>query len=146
MTHWCWPHFVMTHETCSTCSTKSQIRTDGIIQTSPVEAINRLKDLPIWLKVVTTLEKPQPPLTIASQTMWRSSHEDFKMAKADDNMFNSLWPIDAIWWQISWLVNIGSGNCLPPNHYLNQYWLNIKCVLWRSPQKNFARSAHELNL
>ena len=30
---------------------------DGIIQTSPVVAINRLKDLPTWLKVATNLKK-----------------------------------------------------------------------------------------
>ena len=34
----------MTHEMCSTCSTKPQIRKDGIIQTSPVAAMDRLKD------------------------------------------------------------------------------------------------------
>ena len=53
MTHWCWPQFVITHETCSTCSTKSQIRKDGIIQTSLVVAINRLKGPafhPCWWK------------------------------------------------------------------------------------------------
>ena len=61
MTHWCCPQFVMTHETCSTCSTLSQIRKDGIIQTSPVVAINRLKDPPTWLKVATTLETPPIP-------------------------------------------------------------------------------------
>ena len=34
---------------------------DGIIQTSPVVAINRLKNLSTWLKVATTLEKPPTP-------------------------------------------------------------------------------------
>ena len=48
MAHWCWPQFMMAHETCTT---KFQIRKDGIIQTSPVVAINRLKDPPTWLKV-----------------------------------------------------------------------------------------------
>ena len=37
---------------------------DEIIQSSPVVAKSRLKDPPTWLKVATTLEKPQPPLTI----------------------------------------------------------------------------------
>ena len=32
------------------------MRKDGIIQTSPVAAINRLKDPPTWLKVTTTQE------------------------------------------------------------------------------------------
>ena len=40
-----------------------QIRKDWIIQTSPVVAINRLKDPPTWLKVATALEKPPPPPT-----------------------------------------------------------------------------------
>ena len=52
----------MTHETCSKCSTQSQIRKHGIIQTSPVVAIKRSKDPPTWLKVATTLEK-KPPTT-----------------------------------------------------------------------------------
>ena len=39
---------------------QSQIRKDGIIQTSPVVAINRLRDPPTRLKVATTLEKPPP--------------------------------------------------------------------------------------
>ena len=42
------------NELCSTCSTSSQIRKDEIIQTSPVVAINRLKDPPT---------SPQPPPT-----------------------------------------------------------------------------------
>ena len=48
----------MTQEMCSTCSTQSQIKKDGIIQTSQAVAMNRLKDPPTWLKVATTLEKP----------------------------------------------------------------------------------------
>ena len=40
---------------------KSQIRKDGIIQTSPMVAINRLMDPPTWLKVAITLEKPPTP-------------------------------------------------------------------------------------
>ena len=35
----------------------TQIRKDGIIQTSPVVAIKDLKDPPTWLKVATTFEK-----------------------------------------------------------------------------------------
>ena len=61
MTHWCWPQFVMTHGICSTCSTLPQIRKDGTLQTLPVVAIKRLKDLPTWLKVATTLEKAPTP-------------------------------------------------------------------------------------
>ena len=39
---------------------------DGIIQASPMVAINRLKDLPTWLKVATTLENPTQFLTAKS--------------------------------------------------------------------------------
>ena len=38
-----------------------QIWKDRIIQTSPVAAIKRLKDLPTWLMLATNLQKPQPP-------------------------------------------------------------------------------------
>ena len=62
LTHCCCPQFMMTHETCSTCSTWSQIeKKNGIIQTSRVVAVIGLKDPPTWLKVATTLEPPTPP-------------------------------------------------------------------------------------
>ena len=48
----------MSHEMYSTCSTQFQIRKDGVIQTSPVVAINKLKGPLTWLKVATTWEKP----------------------------------------------------------------------------------------
>ena len=35
-----------------------------IIKTSLIVSIKRLKDPPTWLKVDTTLEKPQPPSTV----------------------------------------------------------------------------------
>ena len=60
---------------------------------------------------------------------------------------NSLWPSDAIWWQRSGsTLNQVMACCLSaPSHYLNQYWLIIKAVLWHSLVSNFARSAHEFN-
>ena len=63
----------MTHEMCSTCSTEFQIRKDGVIQTSPVVAINKLKDLPTWFKVATTLEKPPPPTHVVGTKYWRKN-------------------------------------------------------------------------
>ena len=53
----------------------------------------------------------------------------------------SLWPnTNAIWQH-------GSGSTLKaPSHYLNRCWLIIKGVLWHSPEINFTRSGHELNL
>ena len=50
----------MTHEMCSSRNT-SPIKKYGIIQTTPVAAITRLKDPPTWLKVATTLENPPTP-------------------------------------------------------------------------------------
>ena len=46
---------------------QAQIRKDGIIHTSSVVAIKRIKNLPTWLKVATTLENPPTPthLTLA---------------------------------------------------------------------------------
>ena len=38
-----------------------KLKKDGIIETSLVVAIKRLKDPPTWLKVATTLEKPRTP-------------------------------------------------------------------------------------
>ena len=61
MTHWCWPKLVMPPEMCTTCSTWSQIRKYGIIQTTPVVAINRWNNPPTWLKVATASEEPPTP-------------------------------------------------------------------------------------
>ena len=55
MTHWYWLQFIMTHKMCSTCSTSSQIRKDGIIQASLVVVFENIKG-PTHLveKVATT--------------------------------------------------------------------------------------------
>ena len=75
MAHWGWPQFVMTHEMCSTCSTYPQIRKDGIIQTSPMAAMDRFKDPPKWLKVATTQEIDLQPWAphqwTSTTTRWR---------------------------------------------------------------------------
>ena len=60
MTHWCWPQFVMTHETCSEYRTWPQIKKDGIIQTPLVVVLENIKDPPTWLKVTTISERPHP--------------------------------------------------------------------------------------
>ena len=54
-------------------------------------------------------------------------------------VFNSLWPSDAIWWQI-W-VNIGLVNVTL--WYQAITWTS---VVWHSPQSYFKKSAHEFNL
>ena len=67
----------MTHERCSTCSTKPQIRKDGITQTSLVVVLKRLKDPPTWLKVTTSLEKtPTTHTCIRGPRRWNPQHDD----------------------------------------------------------------------
>ena len=56
--------------------------------------------------------------------------------------FNSLWHSDTIWRHRSGLTLT---QLMAPSHYLNQCWLNIKCVLWHSPESNFIKNAHEFN-
>ena len=60
----------------------------------------------------------------------------------------SLWPSDAIWWHRSWstLARVMACCLMAPSHYLSQCWFIIKCVLWHSPESNFTKSAHEINL
>ena len=59
---------------------------------------------------------------------------------------NSLWPSDVIATQ-NWLnISPGTSCCLRvPSHYLYLCWLIIKGVLLHSPERNFTRSAQELN-
>ena len=47
---------------------------------------------------------------------------------------NSLWPSDAIWWQISesTLAQVMACCLTAPSHYLNQCWLIISEVQWHS--------------
>ena len=54
--------------------------------------------------------------------------------------FNSLWPSDAIWHQISWpsLVQVCPVTCSVPIHYMTEWWL-VNCTLmntlrWRMKQ------------
>ena len=61
---------------------------DGIIQTSPMVAINRLKYPPTWLKVATTLEKPPTPPTWLLMD-WRLS------SVRTPATIIMTWPIDA---------------------------------------------------
>ena len=54
---------------------------------------------------------------------------------AGDNIFNSLEPSDIIWQQKSGLrlAQVMACCLAAPSHYLNQCWLVMRCVLWRSP-------------
>ena len=56
----------------------------------------------------------------------------------------SLWPSDTIWWYRcgSSLAQVMACRLIATSHYLNQFWLIIKCVLWYSPESTFVRSAH----
>ena len=49
----------------------TQIRKDGTLQTLPVVAIKRLKDLPTWLKVAITLEKAPTPTHLIIEIFYK---------------------------------------------------------------------------
>ena len=64
---------------------------------------------------------------------------------------NSLCPSDAIYIYIPYkfgsILDQVMICCLTaPSHYLKQCWLVIRGVMWYSPESNFTRSAHALNL
>ena len=53
--------------------------------------------------------------------------------------FNSLWPIDAIWWHRSGSTLAQAMACclMAPSHCLNQYWLMM--VIWDPFEHNITR-------
>ena len=117
MAHWCWPQFVMTHEMCSACSTKTQIWKYGIIQTSPMVVIKRLKDLPTWLKVATSLEKPPTPthnLKVVSSIL-ANTDDQTTTTRPPSNDWNTtdmgLWT----WIGLTWT---------------SQYWFSLTSYSW----------------
>ena len=61
--------------------------------------------------------------------------------------FISSWTSDAIWRRRSGstLAQVMAWCLTAPSHYLNQCWLIIKGVRWRSPESN-STSAHEIQL
>ena len=63
------------------------------------------------------------------------------------HVFNSLWPIDAMWRHRSGsaLAQIMACCLTTPSPSLNWWWFIIKGVLWYSPHTNFKRSIPELN-
>ena len=58
-----------------------------------------------------------------------------------------LWSSDAISWHKfgSTLAQVMAWCLRASSHYLYQYWLTIKGVLWYSYESSFTRGAHELN-
>ena len=62
--------------------------------------------------------------------------------------FNSLWPSEVIWWQVSRssLAQVMACWLMARSHYLNQCWLLISEVLWHSPDSNFTESLKFTNL
>ena len=62
-------------------------------------------------------------------------------------IFNSLRPCDAIWWKRtgSTLVQVMACCLMEPSHYMNQCWLIISKVLWRSCEDNFTRDTSAIN-
>ena len=61
---------------------------------------------------------------------------------------NSSWPNNATWFHISrsTLAQVMACYLVAPSHYLKQCWLILKGVLRYSPEGNFTRNAHKLNL
>ena len=62
-------------------------------------------------------------------------------------IINSLRPSDDIWRQRtgSTLAQVMAWCLTAPSHYLNQCWLIITKVLWRSCEDNFTRDASAIN-
>ena len=82
----------------------------------------------------------QFPLAVTEQpwnycpSCWRYSLSWCK--RWAQNMFNSLWPSDAIWRQKSGstLAQVMACCLTAPSHYLNQCWFIISKVLWHSSE------------
>ena len=57
------------------------------------------------------------------------------------DVINSTWSNVTIWWHRSWstLAQVMACCLAAPNHYLNQCWLIISELLWRSPEGKFHR-------
>ena len=84
----------MSHEMYSTCSTQFQIRKEGVIQTSPVVAINKLKGPLTWLKLVIEVEQL---FTVLEQ--WRTAIPKINWALSRSNhtkCYPSMWLIFVI--------------------------------------------------
>ena len=56
---------------------------------------------------------------------------------------DSLWPSDAIWHRRYWSTLV---QVMAPSHYLNQYWLSVNKVLWRSFQCNDYLNTQNINI
>ena len=61
--------------------------------------------------------------------------------------FNSLGPSDAIWRQRSGstLAQVMACCLMAPSHYLNQCWLTISKIKWRSSKGKFTRDTSAIN-
>ena len=62
-------------------------------------------------------------------------------------IFNTLWPSDAIWRWRSWstLVQVMTCCLTAPSHYLNQIWLIIRKVSWHSSEGKFTAGTSAIN-
>ena len=70
------------------CAQNAAHKNDGIIQTSPMVVIKKMKELPIWLKVATILEKPPP--TASGVVSDENSSKWFVLFWNDENDFYSI--------------------------------------------------------
>ena len=74
--------------------------------------------------------------------LWCKWSQTFSPFYAD----NSLWPIDTIWWWITWstLVQVMACCLMASSHYLNQCWLMVNEVLWHSPESNLPGNTQDI--
>ena len=72
---------------------------------------------------------------------------EMQLQLIQDHRFNSLRPSDAIWRQWSWttLAQVMACCLTAPSHYLNQFWLIIRGVLWHTSESSFAGIAQGID-
>ena len=108
-----------------------------------------------WARARADIIRPsahQSKKVITCHRIWPSSTPTllYKRCKLREKgpygLFNSLWPSDTIQPHRfgSAFAQVMACCLTAPSHYLNQWWLIIKYVLWRQTESIF-RSAHEIN-
>ena len=109
-----------------------------------VVAMHHQDMLPLHLSFLDILDSHLRHMALIIHTLYC----DWKYLISDIWPVHSLWPRDTIWWHGSGstLAQVMAWCLMAPSHYLKQCWLIIKGVHWHSPESNFARNAHELNV
>ena len=72
---------------------------------------------------------------------------NFNQSSTSFSVFNSLWPIDAVWHYRSGstLAQVMVCCLTAPSHYLNQCWLVISKVQWQSSEGDSTRDTSAIN-